>query len=352
MLTGMSKLVFDETLTVVQGIEVGHDEDLQGLTGVTVVLCRAGGVGGVCLRGGAIGARQVHALDPAHIVDKVQGFVLCGGSAFGMAAADGVMRSLAAQSVGFDVGGPVVPILPTAVIFDLKVGDATAWPDADMGARAVAAASTRPVVQGCVGAGTGASVGKLLGAGCATKGGLGSAGMRMDTGQDVELEVGALAVVNSFGDVRDPSTDRPVAGARLGPDSRELADTLSIAATGRIPKSFGDEEPPTSSGAQPPSNTTLAVVATNAKLDAQDMTLVARLAADAFPRTIAPACTRFDGDLVFAITTGLVTADAHQVGLCARLALEQSILRAVHHAEPLGGLPAARDLQPWGTEPA
>ncbi len=340
----MNELTFDETLTVVGGIEVGHAEDLEGITGVTVVLCRQGGVGGVCQRGGAIGARQLSALDPAHIVDKVQGFVLCGGSAFGMAAADGVMRSLAAQSVGFDVGGAVVPILPTAVIFDLKLGDPTAWPGAAMGERALAAASGDPVVQGCVGAGTGATVGKVLGVGCATKGGLGSAGLRQDTGQDAPLEVGALAVVNAFGDVHDPSTDRPVAGARLGPDSQELADSMSIATTGRVPERFGDEERPTFQGSADPQNTTLAVVAVNARLDAQDMTLVARLAADAFPRTIAPACTRFDGDLVFAITTGQVAADAHQVGLLARLALEQSILRAVRHAEPLGGLPAARDL--------
>jgi L-aminopeptidase/D-esterase-like protein len=341
----MTELIFDETLTVVRGIEVGHATDLDGLTGVTVVVCRDGGIGGVCQRGGAIGGRQLSALDPAHIVDKVQGFVLCGGSAFGMAAADGVMRSLAAQSVGFDVGGAVVPILPTAVIFDLKVGDETAWPDADMGARALVAASAGPVIQGCVGAGTGASVGKLLGIGCATKGGLGSAGLRRDSGQEPELEVGALAVVNAFGDVRDPSTDRLVAGARLGPDSRELADTLSIATTGQVPERFGDEERLTPRTSTAPENTTLAVVATNARLDAQDMTLVARLAADAFPRTIAPACTRFDGDLVFAITTGQVVADAHQVGLCARLALEQSILRAVRQAEPLGGLPVARDLR-------
>jgi len=345
----MAALIFDDTLTVVQGLEVGHAEDRAGLTGVTVVLCRDGGVGGVCQRGGAIGARQLSALDPAHIVDQVQGFVLCGGSAFGMAAADGVMRGLAAQGVGFDVGGTRVPIVPTAVIFDLKLGDETAWPDAAMGARALAAATADPVTEGCVGAGTGASVGKFLGIACATKGGLGSAGVRLDSG----LEVGALAVVNAFGDVRDPGTDRPVAGARQGPDSWDLADTLAIVTTGQLPERFGDEDQPPSPGSGPglgsnpgsPENTTLAVVATNARLDAQDMTLVARLAADAFPRTIAPACTRFDGDLVFAITTGQVIADAHQVGLLARLALERSILRAVFHAEPLGGLPVARDLR-------
>lgn len=343
----MAELTFEDTLTVVQGLEVGHAEDRDGLTGVTVVLCREGGVGGISQRGGAIGGRQLSALDPAHIVDRVQGFVLCGGSAFGMAAADGVMRSLAAQGVGFDAGGPVVPIVPTAVIFDLKVGDET-WPDAAMGARAVAAASAGPVAQGCVGAGTGATVGKLLGIACATKGGLGSAGLRQE---DTGLEVGGLAVVNAFGDVRDPTTDRPVAGARLGPDSRDLADTLAIATTGQMPELFGDEDRPTSPDPAAPSNTTLGVVATNAQLDAQDMTLVARLAADAFPRTIAPACTRFDGDLVFAITTGKVPADAHQVGLLARLALERSILRAVRRAEPLGGLPVAGDLRLPGTEP-
>jgi L-aminopeptidase/D-esterase-like protein len=144
--------------------------------------------------------------------------------------------------------------------------------------------------------------------------------------------------------VRDPATDRVLAGARLGPDSRELADTLAIATTGQIPERFGDEDRPAPPTA--PESTTLGVVATNARLDALDMTLVARLAADAFPRVIAPACTRFDGDLVFAIATGTLAADAHQVGLLARLALEQSILRAVLQADPMGGLPAARDLLP------
>ncbi len=335
----MAELTFDETLTVVGGLEVGHAEDRDGLTGVTVVLCRQGGVGGVCQRGGAIGARQLNALDPAHIVDRVQGFVLCGGSAFGLAAADGVMGALAEEGVGFDVGGAVVPIVPSAVIFDLKLGDAKAWPDAAMGARAVAAANAGPVAQGCVGAGTGASVGKLLGVQCATKGGVGSAGLRR---QDTGLEVGALAVVNAFGDVWDPGLNRPVAGARLGPDSTELANILAIATTGQMPERFGAEEP---------QNTTLGVVATNAQLDAQDMTLVARMAADAFPRVLAPACTRFDGDLVLAITTGQVAADAHQVGLLARLALERSILRGVRCAEPLGGLPVSGDLHLPPTEP-
>ncbi|MFH2010976.1 MAG: P1 family peptidase [bacterium] len=331
----MTELSFGETLTVVRGIEVGHAEDRDALTGVTVVLCRAGGVGGLAVRGGAIGGRQLSALEPQHIVDRVQGFVLCGGSAFGLAAADGVMRALEADGVGFDVGGAVVPIVPSAVIFDLKLGDPSVRPDAAMGARAVAAATAEPVPQGCVGAGTGASVGKLLGIRCATKGGLGSAGVRTATG----LEVGALAVVNAFGDVRDPGTGKLVAGARLGPDSRRLADSLAVATSGEIPQRFGDED-----ARDTPQNTTLGVVATNARLDGQDMTLVARLAADAFARALSPASTRFDGDLVFAIATGDVAADAHQVGLLGRLALEESILRGVRAAEPLGGLPAHRDL--------
>jgi len=331
----MTELIFHETLTVVGGIEVGHAEDRAALTGVTVVLCRAGGVGGLALRGGAIGGRQLSPLEPQHIVDRIQGFVLCGGSAYGLAAADGVMHALEADGVGFDVGGAVVPIVPSAVIFDLKLGDGAVRPDAAMGARAVAVATAEPVSQGCIGAGTGASVGKLMGIQCATKGGLGSAGIRLTNG----LEVGALAVVNSFGDVRDPSLGRLVAGARLGPDSPELVDSLAVATSGELPERFGDEDLTGTT-----QNTTLGVVATNAKLDAQDMTLVARLAADAFARVLSPASTRFDGDLVFAIATEEVVADAHQVGLLGRLALEESILRGVRAAEPLGGLPASRDL--------
>ncbi len=352
----MSKNDWSDTLTVVPGFEVGHAQDREALTGVTAVLCPGGAVGGMHARGGAVGGRQLQALDPRHVVDRVQGVLLCGGSAFGLAAADGAMAALERRGEGFDVGGMRVPILPTAVIFDLKLGDGLVRPDAAMGHQAVDRASAEPVAQGCVGAGTGASVGKLLGVECATKGGLGSAGARFADG----LAVGAVAVVNAFGDLRDLGTGRILAGARLGPDSRRFADTWGLVTTGSLPDSFGEEaslpghlevaEGTESSNGTGSQNTTLGVVVTNAALSALEVELMARLAGDAFARTLSPGATRYDGDLVLALAAGqsedadLPVADPHRVGLLAREALEAALVRAVREAEPLGGLPASRGL--------
>lgn len=345
---------YEATLTTVPGIEVGHASDLVGLTGVTAVLCPEGAVGALHLRGGAVGGRQLASLRPGHLVDRVHGVILTGGSAFGLAAADGAMRALAERGVGFDVGGPRVPILPTAVIFDLKLGDATAWPDAEMGRAAVEAASGAVVAEGCVGVGTGASVGKLLGVGCATKGGLGTAGARFPDG----LAVGALVVVNAFGDVRDPGSGRLLAGARESAEGGAFLDTWARVADGILPGPFARPAPgaaapraPGASGKGPgdpppaaPENTTLAVVATNARIPRIELGRVARLAGDAFARMLSPGATRFDGDLVFALATGQVEAEPHRVGLLAREALEAAMLRAIRRAVGLGGLPASRDL--------
>jgi L-aminopeptidase/D-esterase-like protein len=277
-----------------------------------------------------------------------------------------VISALERDGLGFDVGGMRVPIVPSAVIFDLKLGDGRVRPDAAMGQKAVENAFSGPVAQGCVGAGTGASVGKILGVECATKGGLGSAGARFADG----LAVGALAVVNAFGDVRDPATGRLLAGARTGPDSHQFVDTWRLVATGSLPESFGEKVAPAPGAAPPcapapgaaspgapgsgsppePQNTTLGVVVASAALSPLEMDLVARLAGDAFARVLSPGGTRYDGDLVIALAAGrpdderLPVPEPHRVGLLAREALEAALLRAVREAEPLGGLLASRDL--------
>ncbi|MDY0004392.1 MAG: P1 family peptidase [Polyangia bacterium] len=373
----MKEQTWQGTLTEVEGFEVGHAEDLEALTGVTVVLCRSGAVGALSLRGGAVGGRQLSPLDPQHLVDRVHGVMLAGGSAFGLAAADGALLALEREGVGFDVSGTLVPILPSAVIFDLKVGDGKVRPGPAMGEAAVAAASRAPVAQGCRGAGAGASIGKLLGVPCATKGGLGSAGARFADG----LAIGALAVVNAFGDVRDPASGRILAGARRGPGSRRFADTWAMVTRGRFP---GEDDEDGEDGGQEgdcggqdgdgggqdcdgggqdcdggeraagvavggasgsPENTTLGVVVTNARLTALEAQWAARLAGDAFARVLWPGGTRYDGDLVFLLSCGEIQADPHRVGLLGREALEESMLRAVRLAEPLGGLPSASELE-------
>jgi L-aminopeptidase/D-esterase-like protein len=324
---------FPGTLTLVDGVTVGHAQDDRALTGVTVVRLGAGAVAALEIRGGAASTRQTTGLDPDHVVDRVHAFCLAGGSAYGLAAADGVMAVLEAEGIGFDVGGIRVPIVPSAVIFDLRLGDGAVRPDAAMGARAARAASSDPVTEGCVGAGLGASIGKLRGIACATKGGLGSAAVRLPDG----LVVGALAVVNAFGDVRDPVTRQILAGARRSPEATDLVDTEAFLTSGAGPDQFG---------ASAPENTTLGVVVVSAALSATDVRWVARLAADAFPRVLSPGCTRFDGDLVLAAATGRSPAvDPHRAGVLARQALEVAIVRGVWAATAMGGIPAAADLR-------
>ena len=315
-------------LTGIPGIRVGHGTDQKGCTGCTVVLCPDGTVGGVDIRGSAAGTRELDALSPMHLVPHVHGVLLAGGSAFGLDAAGGVMRYLEEQGIGFDVQVTRVPIVPAAVLFDLRLGDAFARPDAAMAYAACRQATSGPFPEGSVGAGTGATVGKLFGISQATKSGLGSAVMNLPGG----LKVGALAVVNAFGDVRDPATGVLVAGAREAPDSRSLADTTSAMRRGVLPRGYK------------PENTTLALVATNARLTKIQTTKVAQMAQHGLVRAISPVHTTLDGDLVISLATGEVEAETNAVGVAAADAVAEAILRAVTTATSLGGLPAWRDL--------
>ena len=315
-------------LTAITGIRVGHGTDETGCTGCTVVLCPDGTVGGVDIRGSAAGTRELDALSPMHLVPHVHAVLLAGGSAFGLDAAGGVMRYLEEQGIGFDVQVTRVPIVPAAILFDLRLGDAFARPDAAMAYAACRQATPGPFPEGSVGAGTGATVGKLFGISQATKSGLGSALVNLPGG----LKVGALAVVNAFGDVRDTATGVLVAGAREAPDSRRLADSAAAMRRGVLPRGYR------------PENTTLAVVATNARLTKLQATKVAQMAQHGLVRAISPVHTTLDGDLIISLATGEVEGETNAVGVAAADAAADAILRAVKTATSLGGLPAWSDL--------
>jgi L-aminopeptidase/D-esterase-like protein len=306
---------------------------LEALTGCTVILCRKGAVGGVDVRGGAPGTRETDLLNPLNLVEKVHAIVLAGGSAFGLDAASGVMRYLEEQGIGFDTGAAKVPIVPSAILYDLALGSAKVRPDAGMGYRAAESASAESCPEGNVGAGTGATVGKIFGMKSAMKSGLGSS--CVDAGGGVL--VGALVAVNAFGDVIDPQTGAILAGARstqLGPlhlgAQGYFANTLETmrSFTGRTVMGFATK-----------SNTVIGVVATNAHLEKSGAAKVAQMAHDGLARVIRPAHTMLDGDTIFALSSGNKNADVTTVGAFAAEAMTEAILRAVREAEPAGGLP-------------
>jgi len=318
-----------DAITDVAGIEVGHWTDTEALTGCTAVLCRAGAVVGADVRGPAPGTRETDLCRPGTLVTHAHAVVLCGGSAFGLEAASGVARHLADEGIGFDAWVARVPIVPAAVIFDLGLGE-PAWPDLDAGRRAAAAASAGAPERGSVGAGTGASVGKMLGPQNATKGGIGSASLRVDG-----VTVGALVVVNAGGDVVDPATGEVVAGAR-DPETGAFAGSVRLITGG------GGEPPP------PGAQTTLAVVATDAPLSVDQANHLAAIAHDGLARTIRPVHTMYDGDTAFALATGTgepLALDAlTRVAVLAVEAVERATLNGVRRATPAGGLPAAGSM--------
>jgi L-aminopeptidase/D-esterase-like protein len=321
-------------LTEVEGIKVGHYTLPERPTGCTVILVDgAGGPGGVSQRGGAPGTRETNLLDPVNMVDKVNAFVLSGGSAYGLAAAEGTVRYLEERHVGWPVGqAGVVPIVPAAILFDLGFGGKPEIrPGPDCGYKAAQAASDGPVSEGNVGAGAGATVGKMGGGG-AMKGGLGSAAIRLPDG----LVVAAIVAVNAAGDIIDPDTGTIVAGARAR-DGRGIADIRQMLRTGTL----GRRPAPRAGG-----NTTIGVVATNAVLTKTDVNRVALMADDGLARAIYPSHTVGDGDTVFAVATGRWNGQANVslIGALAADAMAEAIVRAASKAESIGGVPSAREL--------
>jgi L-aminopeptidase/D-esterase-like protein len=320
------------SITNVPGVLVGQAHDLDAVTGCTVILTADGAVAGVDVRGGAPGTRETDLLDPTALVQQIHAIALCGGSAFGLAAATGVVEWLREHDIGYDAGIARVPIVPGAVLIDLAIGRNDRWPDAAMGYAACAAAGT-DVAEGCVGAGAGATVGKLLGLAGACKSGVGTWSERLADG----TTVGALAVCNAWGDVYEEATGRVIAGTR-DPASGQFAGSTALL---RHP----DYQAALRSMTMLPQNTTLAVVATDAQLTKAEATKLAQMAQDALARTIRPIHTPFDGDTVFALATGRRPAQPPVIlGMIAADVLARAIERAVLTATALGGLPAARDL--------
>lgn len=317
------------TLTAVPGIKVGHYTLAARPTGCTVILAEAGATAGVDVRGAAPATRETDVLNPLNLVQIAHAVVLSGGSAFGLDSASGVMRYLEEKKIGFEFGRAFVPIVPAAALFDLNVGDGTIRPNADCGYRAAMAASTGAVGEGSVGAGAGATLGKIAGASRAMKGGIGSAAVTLPSG----LIVSALVAVNAAGDVIDPANGQTVAGARTA-DGLSFADARKLLRSGTVRFQAGQ-------------NTTLGVVATNARLTKAEATQVARMAHDGFARAIAPSHTPVDGDAIFVLATGAQagTADVGQIGALAAEVMADAIVRAATQATGVPGYPAVRDLK-------
>lgn len=311
-------------LTDIAGILVGHASDYDGFTGCTVVLCEGGAVAGGDIRGSATGVDEWDVLSPMHVTDRIHGVVFSGGSAFGLEAASGVRRFLEHKGVGFQTGAGPVPIVVGAILYDLGLGKKGVRPTREMAETAAAAASDRAVQEGAVGAGTGATVGKILGMKNAMKSGVGSWTVTLE-GRNAGVMVSALAVVNAVGDVRDPATGKIIAGARKTPDSMEFADSAQLM------KSMG----PTGFTRE---NTTLVIVATNAALTKVEATKLAQLGQLGTARAINPVNTMSDGDLVVAMSCGTARAPIDALGVAASEAVAEAILRAVRMAPSFPGL--------------
>jgi L-aminopeptidase/D-esterase-like protein len=318
-------------LTDVEGLRVGHFTETRRPTGCTVVLCEKGAVCGVDVRGGAPGTRETDLLNPINTVQRVFGIVLSGGSAFGLDAASGVMRYLDEKGIGFHAGPAIVPIVPAAILFDLGIGDPKIRPTADSGYQACRVAATGKIPEGNVGAGAGATVGKMFGFQYAMKSGLGTASLRAGkTG----VTVAALVAVNAVGDVRDPHTGRILAGA-LNQDKKTFRDAIA-----QIRGGYRVTVP------RVPANTTIGVVATNAALTKDQASKVAQMAHDGLARTINPVHSPFDGDTVFALSTASYPGrvEAGSIGALAAEAMALAVVRAVTQAKGIPGFPSYRDL--------
>ncbi len=330
---------FRNSITDIKGIKVGQREDRNALTGCTVILFEKGAVGGVSQRGGAPGTRETDLLRPMHLIEKIHAVVLAGGSAFGLDAASGVMRYLEERKIGFDSGNGVVPIVPSAILFDLGLGKNNIRPDAKMGYEACEQASTEKPTEGNSGAGTGASVGKIFGMSQAMKSGIGTSSIEMGNG----VVLGAIAAVNAFGDVVDYRNNQIMAGARavkpfksLSGDKPFFLDTLATLKTaiGKTVMSFASKQ-----------NTIIGVIATNARLDKCSANFLAEAASNGIAMAIRPAFTMFDGDTIFSMATGEKMVDINILCAFAPIVFAESIYNAIRNADPLPNLPSFKSLK-------
>lgn len=307
------------TLVDVPNFKVGHATNLDAATGCTVIICPPHTVGGVDVRGGAPGTRETDLLQPYNHVEEVSAIVLSGGSAFGLAAAQGVVQYLEENNLGYKSGsGFLVPIVPAAILFDLQLGDSHIRPDPKMGYQAASNATTNAVEQGTVGAGTGAICGAMRGPAFATKGGLGSASIEIMDG----LWVAAIVAVNSVGDILDEQNNI-IAGLR-DEQNQYIGMLKALRAVAQNPPKLNSAE-----------NTVIGAIATNAKLTKAQTTKVAQMAHDGIARAINPAHTMYDGDTIFALASGEIEADTTLIGAFAAEMMAQAIRNGIRAATSL-----------------
>lgn len=313
--------------TDIDGVKVGHSSDLKAGTGCTVIICERGATAGVDVRGGSPGTRETDLLDPQNLVDKIHAVMLAGGSAFGLDAASGAMKYLEERDIGFDVQVTKVPIVCSAVLFDLVVGDYRVRPNLEMGYKACENATNRECPNGNIGAGTGATVGKFLGIGQAMKGGLGSFALQVG-----DLKVGSIVAVNALGDIIDPDTGDILAGL-LDENKEKLIGTEDI-----MIKKYGEKKNIFSG------NTTIGVVATNGIFTKSEANKLASMAHNGYGRTMRPAHSIFDGDTIFTMSTGKVEADINVVGFLAARTMERAVINAIKSAESAYGFKSYKEL--------
>lgn len=309
----------------VKGIKVGQVQQMEGLTGCSVIICEEGAVCGVDVRGSAPGTRETDLLDPINMIQKVHAVVLSGGSAFGLEATCGVSKYLEENGIGFDVGVAKVPIVTGAVLFDLGVGDPKCRPNIDMGYEACKVASSTNLEQGNFGAGCGATVGKIKGSNFCTKGGIGSYSIKLDNG----LVVAALIAVNAFGDVYEEG--KVIAGV-LNDSKDEFLNTYDLMKQGVNKGGFNID------------NTTIGVVATNAKLDKAQCKKVSQMAHNGYAKTIFPIHTPHDGDTIFTLATGEIETDVTLLGSLATEVVEKSIINAIKNAKSINNIPSYNEI--------
>lgn len=313
-------------ITDVKGIKVGHCQSKEGMTGCSVIICEKGATGGVDVRGSAPGTRETDLFKAEKMVDKVHGVILSGGSAFGLDAASGVMKYLEEKGIGLDVGVTKVPIVSSAVIFDLNIGNYKIRPDFNMGYRAAENANIHNELQGNIGCGMGATVGKILGPEKAMKSGLGSA-----TVQVGDLVVSAMVAVNSFGDIYDFKNNQQIAGV-YDYDNNKLLNTVDIMKEANKEIGFNVK------------NTTIGIIATNAIITKAEGNKISQMGQNGFARTINPVHTMVDGDTIFTMATNEVKADINLIGTLAAEAMGKAIINGVFFAESVGRLKAYKDI--------
>ena len=314
-------------ITDVEGLKVGHEQSEEGMTGCTVIICDEGATGGVDVRGSAPGTRETDLFKPDKMVDEVHGIVLSGGSAFGLDASSGVMKYLQEENIGLDVGVMKVPIVSSAVIFDLNIGDYKIRPNLDMGYLAAKTATKNENRQGNVGCGMGASVGKILGPENAMKSGLGSATVKIG-----DLVVSAIVAVNSFGDIYDYRNNKQMAGV-YDYENDKLLNTIDIMKNSVKELSFK------------PTNTTIGVIGTNAILTKSEANKIAEMAHNGFARSINPIHTMMDGDTIFTMATNKIKSDVNLIGTIAAEVMSKAISNGIFFAERSHGLKAYKDIR-------